>query len=314
MNVPLPSPAPPKPPFADRVERLDELVALAVLPEREPPGRRAVDLGRRPRVQPDRDPLVDVGDLLVRADAAGDEQPDARRRRTRAAPSRCRASRGRSRSRGAPSRGRSTRRARACSRPRSRAAGRGPSSRPCASTSRFSRRYAARKTIRKIFASSPGWNCERADVHPEPRAVDRRAEARARAAGRAARSRRSRRGTCTTRARGSRGAGRERGGEERDADHDPEPLLERVVGAEPVDLGHADRGQEPGHRQQVRVGVRHREARDQVRREVEREEEERVAERAPADDRLARDVDATRSRGRSGCRRREVERARGCGG
>ena len=36
----------------------------------------------------------------------------------------------------------------------------GPTSfgRPCASTSRFSRRYAARKTIRKIFASSPGWN------------------------------------------------------------------------------------------------------------------------------------------------------------
>ena len=36
----------------------------------------------------------------------------------------------------------------------------GPTSfrRACASTSRFSRRYAARKTIRKIFANSPGWN------------------------------------------------------------------------------------------------------------------------------------------------------------
>ncbi len=30
-------------------------------------------------------------------------------------------------------------------------------SRACASSSRFSRRYAARKTIRKIFENSPGW-------------------------------------------------------------------------------------------------------------------------------------------------------------
>ena len=32
-------------------------------------------------------------------------------------------------------------------------------SRPFASTSRFSRRYAARKTISISFAISPGWNC-----------------------------------------------------------------------------------------------------------------------------------------------------------
>ena len=31
--------------------------------------------------------------------------------------------------------------------------------RPCASDSRFSRRYPARKRTRKIFAISPGWNC-----------------------------------------------------------------------------------------------------------------------------------------------------------
>ena len=30
-------------------------------------------------------------------------------------------------------------------------------SRACASSSRFSRRYAARNTIRKIFENSPGW-------------------------------------------------------------------------------------------------------------------------------------------------------------
>ena len=50
----------------------------------------------------------------------------------------------------------------------------------------------------------------------------------------------------------------EREREQPDADHDPEALLERVARAEAVDLGHADRGQQAGHRQQVRVGVRHR--------------------------------------------------------
>ena len=80
-------------------------------------------------------------------------------------------------------------------------------------------------------------------------------------------------------------------GEQHDADDDPEALLERVAHPEPVDLGDADRGQEPGHRQQVRIGVRHRDARDDVRGDVEREEEDGIAERAPADERLAGDVD-----------------------
>ena len=114
----------------DRVERAHELVALAVLAQREPAGRRAEHLGRRPRVQPDHDALVDVADLLVGEEAAGEEEARARRARTTCAPSRCRASRGRSRSREGPSRGRSTRRARACTRPRSRAAGRRPSAAP----------------------------------------------------------------------------------------------------------------------------------------------------------------------------------------
>ncbi len=84
----------------------------------------------------------------------------------------------------------------------------------------------------------------------------------------------------------------QRRGERRDSDHDPEPLAERVVRVEPVDLRDADRGQERGHRQQVRIGLRDGHPRDHVRCQVEREEEERVRERPGRDDVLARDVDA----------------------
>ena len=62
----------------------------------------------------------------------------------------------------------------------------------------------------------------------------------------------------------------ERRGEHADADHDPDPLPERVARAEPVDLRHPDRRQERRHRQQVRIGERHGQARDEVRDEVER--------------------------------------------
>ncbi len=87
----------------------------------------------------------------------------------------------------------------------------------------------------------------------------------------------------------------ERGGEDGDADHHPEALLERVRRPEPVDLGQPDGGQQPGDRQEVRVGVRHGEPGDDVRREVEREEEDRVRERRSGDMRLPRDVDARES-------------------
>ena len=82
----------------------------------------------------------------------------------------------------------------------------------------------------------------------------------------------------------------ERERKEADTDHDPQPLPERVRVAEPVNLGHADGCQQSCHRQEVRVGVRHRPPRDEVRDEVEGEEEQRVGERPPADLRLARDV------------------------
>ena len=82
----------------------------------------------------------------------------------------------------------------------------------------------------------------------------------------------------------------ERRGEDADADHDPEPLPERFVRPEPVDLGDADRREERCHRQQVRIGERHGQPRDDVRDEVEAEEEDGVAERAARDLRLERDV------------------------
>ena len=61
----------------DRVERLDELVALAVLSERHGARRRAEDRVGRPRMEPDHHALVDVADLLVGQVAACREQRDA---------------------------------------------------------------------------------------------------------------------------------------------------------------------------------------------------------------------------------------------
>ena len=162
---------------------------------------------------------------------------------------------------------------------------------PWASTSRFSRRYAARKTISAIFPSSPGW------IWSEPTWIQSREPLIV--------------SPMTGSARQEEQAERrdpedvlvaledavvvpqpeERRGEDADADHDPEPLAERVARAEPVDLRHADRRQERRHRQQVRVGERHGHARDDVRDEIEAEEEGGVAERAGRDLRLERDVD-----------------------
>ncbi len=135
---------------------------------------------------------------------------------------------------------------------------------------------------------------EPADVHPETRAVDRLPEVAARAAGRGARSRRRRRCTCSARARGSRVAARRASRRRRRRRSRPRfPAgAPRVVRAEPVDLRQPDGGEQRCHRQEVRIGERHRAPRDDVRDEVEGEEERGVAERAGRDLRLERDVDA----------------------
>jgi hypothetical protein len=133
---------------------------------------------------------------------------------------------------------------------------------------------------------------EVADVHPQARAVHRRAEPRD-----------TRQEEQHDRADPEQvlvvlehavvaSQADQRDGEQGEADHDPQRLLERVVGAEPVDLAEADRGQEAGHRQQVRVGVRDGRPRDHVRAQVEADEHRRVRERRPRDDRLPCDVHA----------------------
>jgi hypothetical protein len=75
--------------------------------------------------------------------------------------------------------------------------------------------------------------------------------------------------------------------EERHGDDDPDSLLEGVAGPEPVDLREADRGQEAGDREQVRIGKWNGPARDEMGSEVESKEETRVGQRRRRDDVLA---------------------------
>ena len=148
---------------------------------------------------------------------------------------------------------------------------------------------------------------DRADAHPQPGAVDRRSEA-GDARQEQERDRRDPEQVLVVLERAVVAAEAEqREREEADADHDPETLLERVVGAEPVDLGDADRGQHARHRQEVRVGVGDRVPRDDVCSEVQREEEDRVAERAPADEGLPRDVHGREAEAGEGADGGEVE-------
>ena len=133
---------------------------------------------------------------------------------------------------------------------------------------------------------------ERADMHPEASAVDRGAEP----------------GHCRQDEQPDRRQAEEvlvaleppvvavervqRDRERGQGNHDPEALAECVGGVEPVDLGQADAGQQARHGQQIRVGERHGQPRDEVCREIEREEEARVRERRGGNDVLPRDVDA----------------------
>jgi hypothetical protein len=96
--------------------------------------------------------------------------------------------------------------------------------------------------------------------------------------------------------------------EDADADDDPEALPEGEARLDPVDLGEAERAQEPGERQEVRVGVRQADAQGEVRRDEEGEEEARVGERGRRDDVLARDVDRGEPRDREEADEDEVEK------
>src|SRR5262249_21172901 len=65
--------------MGDRVERLDELEALAVLAERHLTVQRAVALVRRPGREQDRDAILDVRGDLPDADGADQEEAETRR-------------------------------------------------------------------------------------------------------------------------------------------------------------------------------------------------------------------------------------------
>ncbi len=84
----------------------------------------------------------------------------------------------------------------------------------------------------------------------------------------------------------------QREGEEGHPEHHPDSLAVGVRRLEPVDLGHADRGQEARDRQQIGIRERDRQPGDDVGDEVEPEEDGRVRQRGRRDHRLARDVDA----------------------
>ena len=129
-------------------------------------------------------------------------------------------------------------------------------------------------------------------MDPEPRSVHRRPERRERGQDEKADRRQPEEVLVALEPAVVAAEDEQHGCEEHDRDHDPEALAEGVVGVQAVDLGQAERSQEPRDREQVRVGVRHGQARDEVRGAVEDEEEPGVGERCRRDDVLPGDVDA----------------------
>ena len=103
-----------------------------------------------------------------------------------------------------------------------------------------------------------GLELDAAEVHPEARAVDRLADHGQRREQEEADRGQPEQVLVALEPPVVVAQEQERHGEGGDADDDPEALAERVVRVQPVDLGHADRSQERGHRQQVRVGLRDR--------------------------------------------------------
>ena len=288
---PAPEPGAAEAAVADRVEALDELERAAVLAQRQLAGLSAVDRLARPRVQPDRHALVHVGDALVDERGAADEEDETREHVRRAS--------GRGvhhreedpelqqgaaevvrlhehEHRGAPEQEQRPEILEPALRER------------LALVAQVGGEEDDQHDLRELA----GLELERADLDPQPRAVDRLADPRDR----------------RQRHQDDRGdpeqvlvaleppvvvAEREqRQREERDPDHDPERLAEGVVGVQPVDHRHADRREQRGQRQQHGVGLGHGEARDEVGGEVQREEDARVGERGRVDERAARDVDA----------------------
>ena len=286
VNVPVPEArCPPKPPFADRVERLDGLVAgsRARRPTGRASSRPAPGRGRSSRTRPRRRrrrarararrratrPVADVEhreeDPEVEERAAEvvrlDEDEHRRAPDQRAA--------GRSPSAGP---GRAPRASRAGSRrgrrsarsSRARRAGTGAARRFTQSRAPLIRR--ADHGQRRQHQQADRREAEQVLVALEHAEVVAQQEQRQR--------------------------------ERADADDDPEALPERVGRVEPVDLGDA-RSRSAGRSSGSRYGSAHGTVKrvTDVRDEVEAEEDQRVRDRAGRDHRLPGDVDAREARG-----------------
>ena len=229
----------------DRVERLDDLVALAVLPQREAPvsGQKTLWLvhgwsqivirswtwpisrsATKPPATKSAEPDRDVGEARGRDVEHREEDPEVEERRAEVV------------------RLDEDEHRRA---PDQRAAGRGPSAAPgrAPRASRAGRRRGRRSAT--IFASSPGWNwneptCTQSrapltvvPMHGQARQEEQHDRADAE--------------QVLVRLEHAVVAAEpdQRGAEEGDADHDPEALLEGVGRIEPVDLGQPDAVRSP---------------------------------------------------------------------
>ena len=239
---------------ADRVERLHLLVALAVLPELHVPVDRAVDLVGRPGREPVRHAVSHVGRPLrdrERADEeeterAGDEREPRRRDvehrdedpvvEERAAEI---VGREEDEHRAAPDHEQ-----------------RPPVLQPplrehLALLAEVGREEDDERDLPELARLE----LEPAEVDPEPRAVDRLADP-GRQRQEEQEDRRDSEDVLVALEHAIVVAQpEERRGEHGNADHDPEPLPERVARPEPVDLRQPDRREQRRHRQQVRIGA-----------------------------------------------------------
>ena len=275
---------------ADRVERLDELKALAVLAKRLLAGDRAVDLVRRPRVQPDRHPVLHVRRDLPDADRADQEEAEAgghirhpRRRdveHRQEDPEVEEAAAEVSRLEQDEHRQRPDHEQRApVLQP--------PLREDFALLAHVAREEDDQRDLRELARLEP----QRPEVHPEPRAVHGQPQH-----GQDRQEQQSDRGQpedvlVRLELAVVVAEQEERQREKGDRDDDPGALLECVARMEAVDLRQPDRRQEAGDRQQVRIRERHRVTGHEMSRQVEQQEEACIRERRRRDDVLPCDVD-----------------------
>ena len=207
VNVPWPSPVPPKPAVRDRVEALHELVRRAVLPELELAVQRAVHALVRPRLQPDRDAVLDVVDRVVEDGRAADEErePDGDEERPPRRDVEHREEDPEVEERASEVvRHEDDEHRRAPDREQRPDVLQLPAGERLALLAQVAGEEQDQEDLRELSRLE----LDHAEIDPQPRAVHRLSEPRERTGGAGARWRRRRRGSGTTRARGSRGGAR----------------------------------------------------------------------------------------------------------